>query len=89
MLPPAREAAVPQLEFSAVENAIDSLTRAARRYETAQASAVAANFASIAFGQVNALLRMSDQEMLLPEGLPKRPWFNIRSTRRVSTRDTA
>ena len=73
--PPPREQPAPQLEFSVVDNAVDSLVRAARRYEQAQATAVAINFASIAFGQVNALLRMSDQAMLLPEGLPKRPWF--------------
>ena len=75
ILPPKREALAPQLEFSAVDNAVDSLTRAARRYEQAQATAMALNFASVALGQLNALLRMSDQELLLQEGLPKRPWF--------------
>lgn len=73
--PPPREQPAPQLEFSVVDNAVDSLVRAAKRYEQAQATAMAINFASVAFGQVNALLRMSDQAMLLPEGLPKRPWF--------------
>ena len=32
-----------------------------------------ASAASLA--QVNALLRQSDQALLLPEGLPKRPWY--------------
>ena len=73
--PPKREALAPSLEFSAVDNAVDSLTRAAQRYERAQTVAIAANLASIALGQVNALLLTADQELLLAEGLPKRPWF--------------
>jgi N-acetylated-alpha-linked acidic dipeptidase len=73
--PPKREALAPILEFSYLDNAIDSLTRAAKRYEQAQAIAMAQNLAAVALGQVNALLRTADQEMLLPDGLPKRPWF--------------
>jgi N-acetylated-alpha-linked acidic dipeptidase len=73
--PPRREALVPSLEFSSVDNALDSLTRAAQRYERAQVLATAQNLAGIALGQVNTLLRTADQEMLLPDGLPKRPWF--------------
>ena len=75
MQPPRREAPVPNLEFSGVDNALDSLARASQRYERAQATAIAANLASIALGQVNGLLKMADQEMLLADGLPKRPWF--------------
>jgi N-acetylated-alpha-linked acidic dipeptidase len=73
--PPKRESLAPLLEFSRLENSLDSLSRAAQRYERAQAAATMANLASIAFSPLNALLRTSDQEMLLPEGLPKRPWF--------------
>ncbi|MFN8669291.1 MAG: transferrin receptor-like dimerization domain-containing protein, partial [Gemmatimonadaceae bacterium] len=28
-----------------------------------------------ALGKVNALLRQSDQALLIPEGLPRRPWY--------------
>ena len=63
------------LEFARLDNSVDSLTRAAQRFERAQAAAIAQNLASIALGQLNGLLRTADQEMLLPEGLPKRPWF--------------
>ena len=36
---------------------------------------MAANLVSVALSPLNALLRTSDQELLLPEGLPRRPWF--------------
>ena len=65
----------PMLEFARLDNSVDSLTRAAQRFERAQAAAIAQNLASIALGQLNGLLHTADQEMLLPEGLPKRPWF--------------
>ncbi len=73
--PPRREALAPYLEFGRLDNALDSLARAATRYERAQAAAIAANLASIALNPLNALLRTADQEMLLPDGLPRRPWF--------------
>jgi N-acetylated-alpha-linked acidic dipeptidase len=73
--PPKREALAPYLEFGRLDNALDSLTRAATRYERAQAVAIAANLASISLNPLNALLRTADQEMLLPDGLPRRPWF--------------
>ena len=73
--PPKREALVPNIDFSKVDNALDSLARASQRYERAQMTAIAANLASIALGQVNGLLKTADQEMLLADGLPKRPWF--------------
>jgi N-acetylated-alpha-linked acidic dipeptidase len=73
--PPRRESLAPLLEFSRLENSLDSLARASQRYERAQAAAAAANLVAVALSPLNALLRTSDQEMLLPEGLPKRPWF--------------
>jgi N-acetylated-alpha-linked acidic dipeptidase len=73
--PPRREATAPVLEFARLDNSLDSLTRAAQRFERAQAAAIAQNLASIALGQLNGLLRTADQEMLLADGLPKRPWF--------------
>ena len=73
--PPKRESLAPLLEFSRLENSLDSLSRAAQRFERAQAIATAANLVAVALSPLNALLRTSDQELLLPEGLPKRPWF--------------
>lgn len=73
--PPAREALAPSLEFSHLDNSLDSLARAAQRYDRAMQVAMAQNLASVALGQLNGLLRTADQQMLLPEGLPRRPWF--------------
>lgn len=75
LAPPRREALAPYLEFGRLDNALDSLTRAATRYERAQAAAIATSLASVALNPLNALLRTADQEMLLPDGLPRRPWF--------------
>jgi N-acetylated-alpha-linked acidic dipeptidase len=75
LLPPKRESLAPILEFSRLENSLDSLSRAAQRFERAQAAATAANLVAVALSPLNALLRTSDQEMLLPEGLPRRPWY--------------
>ncbi|MCC7195888.1 MAG: M28 family peptidase [Gemmatimonadaceae bacterium] len=72
---PARQPLAPSLEFSRLDNAIDSLSAAAQRYDRAMQVAVAQNLASVALGQLNGLLRTADQQMLIPEGLPKRPWF--------------
>lgn len=73
--PPPREPAAPALEFARLDNSLDSLARAAQRYERAQAAAVLNNLAGVALSPLNALLQRADQEMLLPEGLPRRPWF--------------
>ena len=45
------------------------------RFEKAYAAASAVNAPASSLAQVNALLRQSDQVLLLPEGLPKRPWY--------------
>lgn len=73
--PPRREALAPALQFSVLDNSLDSLARAAKRYDDALAAATAQNLASVALGPLNSLLRTADQTMLLPDGLPKRPWF--------------
>lgn len=73
--PPQREVNAPIIEFARLDNSLDSLTRAAQRYERMQATAIIQNLGAVALGQANALLRTADQEMLLAEGLPRRPWF--------------
>ena len=75
LVAPKREALAPTLEFARLDNSLDSLTRASQRFERAEAAAIAQNLAAVALGQLNAVLRGADQAMLLPEGLPKRPWF--------------
>ena len=75
LLPPKPEAPAPALNFAPLENASDAIGRAATRFEKAYGAAAAASAPAPSLAQVNALLRRSDQELLLPGGLPKRPWY--------------
>jgi N-acetylated-alpha-linked acidic dipeptidase len=62
------------LDFSALDSAVDQLTRAAQRYE----QAVAAHNGTLtgdAAKNVNALLIQSERKLLLDSGLPGRPWY--------------
>jgi N-acetylated-alpha-linked acidic dipeptidase len=79
---PAPEARAPQLEFAPLLNAVDSLTRAAQRYErvynqwverggvTQAGSAGASTLKSI-----NERLLQSERALTSPEGLSKRSWY--------------
>jgi len=70
---PKREPPVPFFDFAPLQNASDSLARAARDYERAAASAEPPPPARLA--AVNALLRNAERSMTREEGLPRRPWF--------------
>lgn len=62
------------LDFSALDNAAEQLTRAAQHYDLA----VAARGSTVSVGvlqQVNALLIQSERKLLLGSGLPNRPWY--------------
>ena len=72
---PVAQPAAPHLNFAPIQNAADSLQRSAERYEKAYGTFVGSAATAAALGRVNALLRQSDQALLLPEGLPKRPWY--------------
>ena len=82
---PRIEDPAPQLEFAALMNATDALSRAATRYEAAfgkvlgQGGVVMAssngNGGAASFKSVNASLTQSERALTSPEGLPKRPWF--------------
>jgi N-acetylated-alpha-linked acidic dipeptidase len=63
------------LNFAPLENASVALDSAAARFESAYASLASSAASTASLAQVNALLRQSDQALLLPEGLPKRPWY--------------
>jgi len=75
LLPPKTETPAPSLNFAPLDNASDALARIATRFEKAYGAASAVNAPVGSLAQVNALLRQSDQVLLLPEGLPKRPWY--------------
>jgi len=75
LLPPKTEAPAPFLNFAPLDNASDALTKATTRFEKAYVAASSAGAPPSSLAQVNAVLRQSDQALLLPNGLPKRPWY--------------
>lgn len=72
---PRAEAPAPALNFAPMDNASDQLTRAAKRYETIYAAALAGGASREQFAKANAILMASDQMLLGPTGLPLRPWY--------------
>ncbi|OFW22707.1 MAG: folate hydrolase [Acidobacteria bacterium RIFCSPLOWO2_02_FULL_65_29] len=73
---PKAEAPVPALNFAPLENAANTLTRAAERYKKAADAArprLGANAGIVA--TVNARLIQSERQFVEPAGLPKRPWY--------------
>lgn len=51
------------------------MAKAATRFEKAYGAASAVNAPASSLAQVNAILRESDQALLVPDGLPRRPWY--------------
>jgi N-acetylated-alpha-linked acidic dipeptidase len=73
--PPKAEPPAPILNFTPLDNASIALDTAAARFEKAYAALPASSATAASFAAVNALLRQTDQMLLLPDGLPKRPWY--------------
>jgi N-acetylated-alpha-linked acidic dipeptidase len=71
----------PNLDFSDLDNAVDSLTRVAGRYEKAFATALAAGRASNGaaaperYAEANRMLAQTERQLTSQDGLPTRPWF--------------
>ena len=66
----------PFLNFAPLDNAIDSLTRAAARYERALGSAVRGSLPnSEVLTRANGMLRDTERLFTSSEGLPRRPWY--------------
>jgi N-acetylated-alpha-linked acidic dipeptidase len=73
---PVRGAPAPHLNFAALENAADSLARAAARFERAYASASGGGRVDRELAvRVNGMLRDTERTLTAPDGLPKRPWY--------------
>ena len=73
-LPPKADSAAPFLNFAPMDNAAAELNTAATRFEKAYTSSM--NTVSAAtLAQLNTLLKDTDHALLLPGGLPKRPWY--------------
>jgi len=77
-IPPEREEPPPYLNFAPLDNAADTLTRSAARYQKALEKAQANGAAVLAHAslqQVNRTLIESERRLTSSEGLPGRPWF--------------
>jgi N-acetylated-alpha-linked acidic dipeptidase len=76
MAAPSVEKVPPALNFAALENAADALTKAAARYHKAAGTAlpaIASNPATLR--AVNARLMQAERQLMDEAGLPKRPWY--------------
>jgi N-acetylated-alpha-linked acidic dipeptidase len=75
--PPASEPEVPYLNFTALDDAMAHMKRAARAYDAAlaDASALAAPLTLAQRGQLDAQLQGLEQALTSDEGLPGRPWY--------------
>jgi N-acetylated-alpha-linked acidic dipeptidase len=77
-VPPPKEDIPPHLDFAPLDNAVDSLTRAAERYERAYERARANGGAALARPEVAAVndsLLLVERAFATPAGLPRRPWY--------------
>lgn len=72
---PAREAPAPHLNFAALDNATEALTRAAGRLERAYTAATARGVDRATAVAANALLKDTERMLTSDEGLPRRPWY--------------
>lgn len=72
-VPPAIEPVPPFLAFATLQNAQSALDQAAKRYEAAFAKAKQAGNASAE--TVNRDLIQTERALMLPDGLPGRPWY--------------
>ncbi len=72
---PKGSAPAPVLNFAPLDNASIALDTAAARFEKAYGSLPAGAPSAASLAQVNTLIRQSDQVLLLPDGLPRRPWY--------------
>jgi N-acetylated-alpha-linked acidic dipeptidase len=79
---PAAEPRAPQLEFAPLLNGIDSLTRAAQRYERAYALWVerggvtqAGSAGAASLKSINERLLQAERALTTADGLAKRAWF--------------
>jgi N-acetylated-alpha-linked acidic dipeptidase len=74
---PAALAVPPHISFAALENAADSLTRAAAAYGKAYDKALGGDAAraTASLASVNAILARSEHTFIDQRGLPMRPWF--------------
>ena len=77
-LPPSPEEVPPHLNFAPLQNAVDSLSRSADRYQKVYAQAERDSGAALkqdSLAKVNGELLQSERALTDQKGLPGRPWF--------------
>jgi N-acetylated-alpha-linked acidic dipeptidase len=72
--PPEAVAPTPYVELAVLENAVDRLKAGANAYDAAYADK-SSGLTPERRDRLNAMLRDIDQLLLLPQGLPFRPWY--------------
>jgi N-acetylated-alpha-linked acidic dipeptidase len=72
---PAKETPAPHLNFASLDNAVESLARAASRYERAQSAALGGGVDRATAVAVNAMLKDFERTLTSEQGLPRRPWY--------------
>lgn len=75
LIPPPRAPVAPFLNFAPLDNALEAVREASRRYESALARAQATGFAGSNRSEVNAILLSVERALTSRDGLPRRPWF--------------
>jgi N-acetylated-alpha-linked acidic dipeptidase len=65
----------PFLNFAPLDNAADSLTRSAERYQAALKKAWPAGVPAATLAGVNQKLKESERRLTTADGLPRRPWY--------------
>jgi len=78
LLPPAREAVPPFLNFAPLQNAANRLKSATARFEAAYAAAAKAGgiaLDSARAAELNARLLQAERALAPDGGLPRRPWY--------------
>ena len=75
--PPAREADVPYINLAPLRNAAAALQTSAKAFDAAAAAALAnpTPIERARLAAANTELRLIEQALLGPEGLPGRPWY--------------
>jgi N-acetylated-alpha-linked acidic dipeptidase len=77
VLPPEREAEVPEIDFAALDAVVTRLKASAERYDAAHLAHVSSGstLPDARRRQLNALLQGMEQALTMPGGLPGRDWY--------------
>jgi N-acetylated-alpha-linked acidic dipeptidase len=74
-VPPSHADVPPYLNFAPLDNAADTLTRSAERYQTALKKAWPAGVSATTLQDLNQKLMESERRLTTPEGLLRRSWY--------------